>query len=245
MTLLNATVTPEAGWLSTDEAFGTRPAGVELPRATVGSVAQATADLGGHRAERGAKAAAFGRKFLALPKQKLVAGGAGSLALWLAWCGALATQEHGLDAAAELSPVWLRDLATLQPDAELQALLVGWSVRRRRALGYAFVSASDFEPVEVARNHVMSPMPPPDDTGELARLSRDAAEGWRVEAWRVEAFHTALARVQKAGSERGMYGAAHVAAGRLWLVRVDRDGIDARPVADLGGVAGSACAHSR
>ena len=58
--------------------------------------------------------------------------------------------------------------------------------------------------------------------------------GFLGHGWRVEAFHSALARVQKAGSEQGLYGAAHVAAGRLWLVRVDRDGIDERPIADLG-----------
>lgn len=229
MTLLNATVTPETAWLATDEAFGLRPDGVTLPAATMGSAAAALGELGRHQAEHGARAHAYGRKFLSLPGQKMVAAGAGDLTLWLAWCGALATQGHGFDTAAELSPGWLRDLATLQPDAPLQAVLLGWSPRRRRVLGWAFVKDNGFEPVEVARNHIMAPMPPPDDTGELAALSRDAAEGWRVEA-----FHTALARAQAAGSRKGLYGAAHVAAGRLWLVRVDRDGIDARPVADLG-----------
>jgi hypothetical protein len=64
--------------------------------------------------------------------------------------------------------------------------------------------------------------------GELPDLSARAAEGDAVET-----FHMRLARVQKAGTDDGLYGAGHVAGGRLWLARVSREGATARPVADL------------
>lgn len=231
MTLLSATVTPEMGWLSTDSAVCLLSPGVTLPRATTGTAAQAAAELGAHRAERGATAADYGFKFLQLPRQRLVAAAAGSLPLWLALAGVLSTQQYDLDAAAALSPAWLRGLAPLQPGAELTAVLVGWSASRQRVLGWAFASGDNFEPMELSHNHAISPMPSPEVEGyaELAGMSQAAAEGRCVQE-----FHTALARVQKAGSDRGLYGSSHVAGGWLWLARVTREGVDARPVADLG-----------
>ena len=108
-------------------------------------------------------------------------------------------------------------------------VLAGWSARRCRCVARAFASGDGFRPVEMLRDHGVSPTPVwgGPDHPELARPSALAASGREVGA-----FHLALARNQAAACRVGHYGGGLGIGGEVWLAEVSERGATPRAVGE-------------
>jgi hypothetical protein len=149
----------------------------------------------------------------------------------MSWYGYLASSGMDLDAAAELAPQALAELARAVPEhGNCMVLLAGWSSRERQALGYALCSSEAFRPQRLERKHAIVPMPVPQALGyaRLHALSKAAAVGIQVEL-----FHEGIARNAKWATDAGAHGDGLAVGGHLWLARVSRELTTCRRLADL------------
>lgn len=235
MTCLNATVTPGRAWLSADTRISQVVPGALREGGVTADAAEA------HRSATepgrpGPAAPVVGHmaKVVALPGARFATAGSGSFGGFWRWVHGLlvADPAPGLDEVADAAPARLAAILAGLPADErtMTVIMVGWSARAGRCVGYAYGSRDGFRPAEMLANHAFCPTPAwgGPDHPEMRRLSEAAAGGREVEA-----FHLALGRNQARACRAGVYGGGLGIGGGLLLAEVDEDGAECRAVGEL------------
>lgn len=229
MTLLVATVTPEAAWLTTDSgAFEPDPGGMPEAATSKGTAAAPQ----GRQEGRPGRLVHLAPKVLVLPQARLALAGAGHRLPLVVAAGEVALGGLGssLDELAGELPGYLAGMVRqlLEGRRNLLLMLVGWSDHAQRTRGLAFASGEGFEPRELV-GHSWTPQPDPDAPGHdrLRLLAETAAAGELVETFHAE-FAQNVAWSTRTGRQPPGFGVA----GPLTCARVDRHGAGQRQIGE-------------
>ncbi len=162
----------------------------------------------------------------------------------VAWAGAMAPADEfrrfceqclwsSVDDLAQIAPDMLNQaLARVAvPWRQLMTIVVGWSPRAGRCVGYSFRSSEGNRREELPDGHRFQPIWPADDpmAETLSRTGHYAALGAEVEA-----FHLAACRTLARCSRAGLYRTSGI-GGTLHTVKVTRDGVSLRTNGTLEG----------
>lgn len=229
MTLVIATVTAAAGWVSQDSAvydLGALPNCAAFKPTVSADAADAWASLqpDGTRRAR-AEPVAFMNKLFAIPRLKMVIAGTGNALAFWHWCAAVS----GMFAAG-----CIRDVDTIAPEAwrrldpkvkaagALVAFHLGYDRYHGRVVGRVYNTAEGWRGVPVTAGHSMTPMPAPDDPEYEKIESMWGAAGC---GQLVEEFHVKVAEAQHRTGQRGRYMDGMCVGGQLHTALVDSTGI--------------------
>lgn len=228
MTLLIATITPEAAWL-TQDTFVSDATGAELPDGgTVTLADKVTAQGTGEAAT--AVPLAYGNKHQVVQAATgpgFVIGGAGSLALLLGFAHLqrLVTTEADIAIAAGMASATLRAMFKRLPaPIPTWVCMVGWSRAAGGPMGLLYASDQKFAEIRLnPGSHSVSPMLPPELVSEGLR-ARWAPAG---EGRNTGGFHAQLGKAIHGAWSRGVFpnGAGMGIGGELVTVRAGSDGV--------------------
>lgn len=223
MTILNITLTPRAAWLASDTLITRSPEGMVLPPAfttTDPEVARA-ADVGLCLA--GAQEAGHARKFAVFERSRAASGGYGHVEPQMLWLETMRQADlEEVEQIVDDAPGALAQIAAALEERggyvpSFSIVVLGWSRRQGRALGWSFASGDGFKATPLPDGH--SFMPTAEATpAEFPRLDRLWTLAERGQA--IEAFHRALARhpgpllPRGQGLERQQRHRRHALAGR-------------------------------
>lgn len=227
MTAVNATVAPDAVWLSTDSAI---TAGMRCDLMATAARVSHGGEISRVEREPGTpppEIAGHLCKVWSWPERRLIMAGTGALSMIHGvGTGLSAVSLGGLDSTVEELPDALGGAAEALPGQPILILLAGWSEREDRALAFAFASGDGFEPCRIDRGHSITPYPPALSSGTRSLWTMSAHGGDAL----VEGFHRRLAEDQAAWArERGIAAIG----GMLRLAKVDRGGVALRTIGTL------------
>lgn len=225
MTIIIASLTPSAAYLTTDRLYYGKETTESLPGIGIaGSYEEAVASTFMPVA---LPLIAVGEveKLFVFPAMNAAMAGAGDWASIAAWGHMLRAAAGSLVEIATLAaPKVLRSIAAEHGNAEFATFLVGWDQREQRPVGWAFASSTNFEPCEfVAGYHSMMPVIDPEATNyeSIRGMWADAATGCGT----LE-FHRMCAGAHAESSRRGRLKA--VVDGRTVTAIISAEGTDVR-----------------
>jgi hypothetical protein len=239
MTILIATLTRHAAWLSQDTLAvapneGAARAAKDFA-VTADGEAAARSTFTGDGVPPEFEPSEFNCKISLLPHLGMLAGVAGSYGAALVWNAVLARRLPIAD-IAEL-PGWAQSalptiMAAVPDAAQLVTVCLGLSRRNGRMMGFVFSSSQGFEPVELEGGHTMMPTPEPSCCGydEIVGRWATAAQGVHVEE-----FHRLVAMNAHDSFTRGLWPKGTAMGGQLVTVRLDEQGITVGAPVDFPG----------
>lgn len=239
MTVLNLTITEQRAMLSQDT--GVTP--VEEGQERSAGVAEdeeekrrAFADAWGADGTTQEDSADHMVKVAGFPDLHLMVGGVGGAGVYFEWLEAvLELGAEDLDDLVELAPealVRIVNETTCRP-ASLSTVVVGWSPKEQRVLGYLFDGSQGFRPLRLDEGHTM--VPPYDAEDEyLDSLSEawEAALGGDEEA--MLDFHQQLFGNQLRGYRKGRLRAEAALSNRLQVAILTPDRVEVDRGYELG-----------
>lgn len=226
MTLLIATVTEEAGYLTHDTFMAGVSSEEELP-----AHRGATTDIEAAMAAAGATCDGrppappngFTCKLGLFPQHRLVVGGCGGWAAMQSWCSYLGTRlVSDIDEINEWAPRVLPVCRKADPIIDrLFVVHIGYSPRQRRVCGFAYDSAADFRPSPIGSGHTVHPVVP---------VSDYLRERWNAAAFGcgTEYFHLELAKEMHGAYRRGELHSLTGIGGEIHTARITSDALEVR-----------------
>lgn len=219
MTGIVTTVTASRAWLSADTFLTALPAVINSPGAPRTTFGNSPADIDLPDTPTPVEppvCAGHAEKVTVNPTLRVVTAGAGMLAPIDEWRSAVRFAAwRDFDDLADRAPDTLRTIARNHPAAivlGLNIVLLGWSPRHRRCTGASFMSARDFDPIDLSGGHgLFPPYWPKDETAPaLAAMWPEAETGYDVES-----FHLGVGRAQARSSQRGCYSQGALGIGGM------------------------------
>jgi len=228
MTILLASVSPQAAYLSQDSVISAyfpgkisqilkenpiqqAPNACPQPVQAAGTVPQPQTT--------------FGSKIRLIPHLSMAMGMSGDYIFAGSWAGLLGALPYFTDVVDvdRIAPELFRAISSsrglLAPTVIIHA---GWSRREGRARGFMYVSDNGFQSVELDSVNAVGPAPHPDypEYQRITDLWPGAEQGHNVEA-----FHVALAQnIEQQYFAGGLHPLTHV-GGELHSVRIDQHGM--------------------